>query len=109
MQFSFDKFQGLGNDFILLKATDLAPATDLAALAQELCNRHFGIGADGILIAHPSSEADARMQVINADGSEPEMCGNGLRCFVAYLHQLSPAPPQPLPHYHRGRHFGRRI
>ncbi len=91
MQFSFDKYQGLGNDFILLKATDLPPATDLAALAQELCNRHFGIGADGILIVHPSSEADARMQVINADGSEPEMCGNGLRCFVAYLHQLSPA------------------
>ncbi|MGE3727409.1 MAG: diaminopimelate epimerase [Candidatus Sericytochromatia bacterium] len=95
MQFPFYKFEGLGNDFILLQRTDLPASCDLSALAQELCNRHFGIGADGLLIAHASAEADARMQVINADGSEPEMCGNGLRCFVAYLHQRSPAPKSP--------------
>jgi len=88
MQISFHKYQGLGNDFILLKSTDLPPGLDLSHLAQKLCNRHFGIGADGLLIQYPHPEADARMQVINADGSEPEMCGNGLRCFTSYLYQI---------------------
>lgn len=97
MQFPFYKYQGLGNDFILVDRADLSPDTDLPTLAQTLCDRHFGIGADGLLIVYPSTEADARMQVINADGSEPEMCGNGLRCFVAHLHQLTPSAQT---HYH---------
>lgn len=88
MQFPFYKYQGLGNDFILVNAADLPASPARTLLAQELCDRHFGIGADGLLIVHPSPNADARMQIINADGSEPEMCGNGLRCFVAYLHQI---------------------
>jgi diaminopimelate epimerase len=88
MQISFHKYQGLGNDFILLKSTDLPAGLNLSHLAQKLCNRHFGIGADGILIQYPHPEADARMQVINADGTEPEMCGNGLRCFISYLYQI---------------------
>ncbi|PIQ23064.1 diaminopimelate epimerase [bacterium (Candidatus Blackallbacteria) CG17_big_fil_post_rev_8_21_14_2_50_48_46] len=85
MQIPFQKFQGLGNDFVILEARDLPFDLDLSRLAQKLCNRHFGIGADGLLICHRESRGDARMQVINSDGSEPEMCGNGLRCFVRYL------------------------
>lgn len=89
MQFPFYKFQGLGNDFIIIKASDLPYDTDLTLLAQRLCDRHFGIGGDGLILHHADAEADAAMQVINSDGSEPEICGNGLRCFVSYLYQVA--------------------
>lgn len=85
MPLAFAKYQGLGNDFILLEGGKLPSDISLPDLARRLCDRHFGIGADGLLVHWPSREALARMQVINADGSEPEMCGNGLRCFVRYL------------------------
>lgn len=85
MPLAFSKYQGLGNDFILLEGSELPVGIPLSVLAQRLCDRHFGIGADGLLVRWPSTSALARMQVINADGSEPEMCGNGLRCFVRYL------------------------
>ena len=78
---SFVKMQGIGNDFIVIEAVE----EDWAVLAPRLCDRRFGIGADGILLVHPSDEADFRMQIFNADGSEPEMCGNGLRCFARYV------------------------
>ena len=81
----FAKLQGLGNDFILIESENLPEHLDSHKLAQQICDRHFGIGADGLMICWPSDKALARMQVINADGSEPEMCGNGLRCFVRYL------------------------
>jgi len=80
--FSFAKYEGLGNDFILV---DRAGAPELGpAAARALCERHFGIGADGLLL---TGLCDGRpfMHVINADGSEPEMCGNGLRCVALYL------------------------
>lgn len=82
---AFDKYEGLGNDFIVVEAPDdaaLAPAQ-----ASALCDRHFGIGADGVLLVTPptSAEARARMVVLNADGSRPEMCGNGLRCVALHL------------------------
>lgn len=85
---NFVKLEGLGNDFILFDATkeDLSEV-DLHKLAPKLCDRHFGIGADGLLIVHPSEKANYRMQVINPDGSEPEMCGNGIRCFALYLYK----------------------
>jgi diaminopimelate epimerase len=86
----FDKYQGLGNDFIVLDdrmigAVDAPPFPPEAAKA--LCDRHFGIGADGVLLVLPARSAGsaARMRVINADGSIPEMCGNGLRCFALHL------------------------
>ncbi|MGV3525589.1 MAG: diaminopimelate epimerase [Candidatus Sericytochromatia bacterium] len=85
MPLAFAKYQGLGNDFILIEGSELPLDISLSVLAQRLCDRHFGIGADGLLLRWPSSLGLARMQVINADGSEPEMCGNGLRCFVRYL------------------------
>lgn len=82
---AFIKMQGLGNDFILAEGRDLPTGLDQAALAIKLCDRHFGIGADGLILRWPSERGDARMQILNADGSEPEMCGNGLRCLVRYL------------------------
>jgi diaminopimelate epimerase len=79
----FEKYEGLGNDFIVVDAASEADVTP--ELARSLCDRHRGVGADGVLILLPASDADVRMRVINADGSTPEMCGNGLRCAVLHL------------------------
>jgi diaminopimelate epimerase len=78
----FTKIQGAGNDFILIepKNTD----QDWPSLAVAMCHRHFGVGGDGILLVLPSDTADIRMRIFNADGSEAEACGNGLRCVVRY-------------------------
>lgn len=81
----FWKMHGTGNDFIVFDGADLPAGTDLAALGERLCDRHFGIGADGLLIRWPSAQGDARMQIINSDGSEARMCGNGIRCMAVYL------------------------
>ena len=83
----FSKYQGCGNDFIIINGLEQnLDGIDVFKLAEAVCDRHFGVGADGLLIVHKSEVADVRMQVINSDGSEPEMCGNGVRCFAAYLH-----------------------
>lgn len=81
----FDKYEGLGNDFIVVQA-ESGGALDPSQAAR-LCDRHFGIGADGVLLVLPAAtpEARARMIVLNADGSRPEMCGNGLRCVALHL------------------------
>lgn len=80
----FAKYHGAGNDFIIIDDMDgrlsLSPAQ-----VSLLCDRHFGIGADGIMIAHPSAKADAFMLYYNSDGSQAEMCGNGIRCFAKFL------------------------
>ncbi|GBR75939.1 diaminopimelate epimerase [Candidatus Termititenax persephonae] len=85
---NFVKLEGLGNDFILCDALkeDLG-SIDFRQLAPKLCNRHFGIGADGLLIVRKSDKADFQMQIINPDGSEPQMCGNGIRCFARYVYE----------------------
>lgn len=80
----FTKLQGTGNDFVLIDARDSRPR-DWPALAEAICHRHFGIGSDGILLVQDSSRADYRMVMYNPDGSEAEMCGNGIRCFARYL------------------------
>lgn len=79
----FEKWHGCGNDFVLVDRTkeDSSAGLDVKAL----CDRHFGIGSDGLIVARPSSVADVRMQMFNPDGSEAEMCGNGIRCFAKYL------------------------
>jgi diaminopimelate epimerase len=75
---------GAGNDFVVLDGLrDALPP--LAPLAARLCDRHFGIGADQLLVVRPSQEADFRMEIWNADGSQVEMCANGIRCFYKYL------------------------
>jgi len=78
----FTKLQGSGNDFVLLEAGQ--SLCDWSQLAIAMCDRHFGIGADGLLLVLPSKKADFKMRMIDPDGSEAEACGNGLRCLVKY-------------------------
>ena len=82
------KCQAAGNDFILLDDTD-SSHEDYPALARSLCDRRFGVGADGLLVlsAPTSTHADAAMRIFNADGSEAEMCGNGIRCLARYRYE----------------------
>jgi diaminopimelate epimerase len=84
----FVKMHGIGNDFVLIdgRTFDMT-GINLAEMAKKLCDRNFGIGADGLLIVLPSDKADVRMRVINPDGSEPEMCGNGIRCFAKFVYE----------------------
>ena len=81
----FTKWQGCGNDFVIVDFLDREPV-DFAALAVRMCDRHFGVGADGLMIVCPSETADIRMREFNPDGTEPEMCGNGIRCFARCLY-----------------------
>jgi len=78
----FVKMHGTGNDFVLLRVQ--GAEQDWSDLAQAMCDRHYGIGADGLILVLPSSRADVGMRMFNPDGSEAEMCGNGLRCVVKY-------------------------
>ena len=80
----FTKMHGTGNDFVLVDARG-GNERDWPAFARSACDRHFGIGADGVLLVRPSTIADYRMVMYNPDGSEAEMCGNGIRCFAKYL------------------------
>lgn len=80
----FTKMHGLGNDFIILDGQGLKES-DYSQLAVRLCDRRLGIGADGILLVLPSATEDIRMRIINSDGSEADMCGNGIRCFAKYV------------------------
>jgi len=87
----FSKYQGLGNDFLLVDARRQGPAADAAAVLtperiRRLCDRRFGVGADGVIVALPAQgDGEVRMRIFNADGSEPEMCGNGIRCLARFL------------------------
>jgi diaminopimelate epimerase len=80
---------GLGNDFILTDCLNksLGDSSFLSYLAKKLCDRNFGIGADGLILILPSSKADLRMRIFNFDGSEAQMCGNGIRCFAKYAYE----------------------
>ncbi len=79
----FTKMHGVGNDFIITEAGEVE-GMNLPDLARTACDRHFGVGADGILVAAPSEVADLKMIYLNSDGSSSEMCGNGLRCLARY-------------------------
>lgn len=87
---SFIKMQGTGNDFVLVdqRASDI-PDNDFASISKTVCDRHFGIGADGLILVMKSSKADFKMRIFNPDGSEAEMCGNGIRCFCRYVYETS--------------------
>jgi diaminopimelate epimerase len=93
---NFAKLEGLGNDFIVtgdtLRGDDPALLDAIRKRAPSLCDRRFGIGADGVLCVLPSSRAAFSMRVFNADGSEAEMCGNGIRCFAVYLAKTGLSP-----------------
>ncbi|MBI2855744.1 MAG: diaminopimelate epimerase [Chloroflexi bacterium] len=79
----FTKMHGAGNDYVLLDARNIQ--ADWHGLARDMCDRHMGIGSDGILLVMPSESADVRMRMFNPDGSEAEMCGNGIRCLAKYV------------------------
>jgi diaminopimelate epimerase len=82
----FTKMQGAGNDYVYVNCfTESLPA-DPAVVARQVSDRHFGVGADGLILIGPSDVADARMRMFNADGSEAEMCGNGIRCVAKYVY-----------------------
>src|SRR5262245_43780715 len=98
----FSKVEGLGNDFVVVDLRPGRPGADASPpptdpfFARALCDRHFGIGADGVLAILPSERGDARMRVINADGSEAEMCGNGIRCVAKVLYETDSAMRRPV-------------
>jgi len=83
----FEKYHGTGNDFIIINHDDLKNFKTInpSDLARKVCDRHFGIGADGMMIAKESIIADVKMEFYNADGSLAPMCGNGIRCFAKYV------------------------
>src|SRR6478752_9378535 len=88
----FTKMQGLGNDYVYVDLfRDKLPG-DPAAVARAVSDRHFGIGSDGLILIGPSDLADARMRMFNADGSESEMCGNGVRSVAKFMHDHGLAP-----------------
>src|SRR5215471_16891654 len=82
----FTKMKGWGNDYIYVDCFSQAPPRDAAALSRVISDRHFGVGSDGLILICPSERGDARMRMFNADGSESEMCGNGLRCVAKFVH-----------------------
>ena len=82
----FQKFHGTGNDFIIFNESDLN-VKDYSQLAKNVCDRHFGVGADGMIIISESTKADIRMKFYNADGSIASMCGNGIRCFSKFVYE----------------------
>jgi diaminopimelate epimerase len=87
---AFSKYQGLGNDFLMLDGRDGSTAEEAFGLNVEavrlLCDRRFGVGADGVILAlPPEHDGELRMRIFNADGSEAEMCGNGIRCLARFL------------------------
>jgi diaminopimelate epimerase len=90
----FTKMQGCGNDYVYVDCFAQKPPANPAALSQKIADRHFGVGGDGLILIGPSEKADARMRMFNADGSESEMCGNGIRCVAKYVydHDIATKP-----------------
>ena len=91
----FAKLHGTANDFVYVDARDGFPG-DPVALAPRLCDRHRGIGADGLILLRGSTQADCRMEIYNVDGSRAEMCGNGIRGFAKFVHDRGLVRANPL-------------
>jgi len=83
----FTKMHGAGNDYVYVDCFAEPTPEDPAAVARAVADRHFGVGGDGLILICPSDTADARMRMFNADGSEAEMCGNGVRCVAKYVYE----------------------
>ncbi len=92
----FTKMQGAGNDYVYVNCFHERLPADPAKLSIAIADRHFGIGGDGLILICPSEKADARMRMFNADGSESEMCGNGLRCVAKYVYDHGIVPKDKL-------------
>src|ERR1700733_317328 len=97
----FTKMQGIGNDYVYVNGFDEKLANP-AEVARKISDRHFGVGGDGLILILPSNKADVRMQMFNADGSEAEMCGNGVRCVAKYAFEHGLAKNNPI-HVETGR------
>jgi len=89
---NFTKMQGAGNDFILVETSDMQH--DWSPLAIAMCDRHFGVGGDGLILVLPSDKADFQMRTFNADGTEAEACGNGIRCLVKLVFEEGLVSPE---------------
>jgi diaminopimelate epimerase len=89
MVFNFSKMEGLGNDFVVFDDRDLKIGNSLSYndLSVKLCDRHFGVGADGLIVVLNSTTHDIKYRIFNPDGSEPQMCGNGMRCFAKFVYE----------------------
>ncbi|MDD2496738.1 MAG: diaminopimelate epimerase [Desulfitobacteriaceae bacterium] len=83
---NFMKMHGIGNDFVIVNGFRQSIPEDISKLAQMICHRQFGVGADGLVLVLPSKQADLRMRIFNPDGSEPEMCGNAIRCVAKFAY-----------------------
>jgi len=92
----FTKMQGAGNDYVYVDCFAHEVPENLAELARAMSDRHFGIGADGLILICPSEQADAEMRMYNADGSPSEMCGNGIRCVAKYVYDHGIASKETL-------------
>ena len=90
----FTKMHGSGNDYVYVDTFSCPEPADPSRLARVIADRHFGVGGDGLILIGPSKRADARMRMFNADGSESEMCGNGVRCVAKYVydHKIAERP-----------------
>ena len=87
---TFSKMHGLGNDYICInciKDKNIIVKSKIPQMVRYMCNRNFGIGADGVILVEESNIADAKMRIFNKDGTEAEMCGNGIRCFCKYVYE----------------------
>src|SRR6266571_3329358 len=89
---NFTKMHGTGNDFVVLRAA--GDESDWKRVAVAMCDRHFGVGSDGLLLALPSDRAGLRMRMFNPDGTEAEMCGNGIRCLAKFAVEEGIATPR---------------
>jgi diaminopimelate epimerase len=94
--FNFIKMEGLGNDFIVIHTASAKSLQSIVKQCVKLCDRRRGIGADGIIFIQPSKKADFKMRIFNSDGSEAEMCGNGIRCCSLYVKSMKMSKKQSL-------------
>jgi diaminopimelate epimerase len=92
----FTKMHGAGNDYVYVNCFEEPYPSDVTDLAQKISDRHRGVGGDGLILICPSDQADARMRMFNADGSEAEMCGNGVRCVAKYVYDHGIAAKEQL-------------
>jgi len=92
----FTKMQGCGNDYIYVDCFRQPMPHDPSGLSRAISDRHFGVGSDGLILICPSDKADTRMRMYNADGSESEMCGNGIRCVAKYVYDHGLVRKSPL-------------
>lgn len=98
MKLDFTKMEGIGNDFILLddRTGDIQRRQPYPELAKRLCSRHFSIGADGIILILDAPDHDIKFRIYNSDGSQAQMCGNGMRCFAKYLYENKILPQKKM-------------